>query len=116
MTPQQQTYSLFVGVGLILVASVLSSNPATDRSRGTPRPSSVAVWITPAAMSSLLAKMAVGGSGLASSVRAPSIPDSNVYAPRAIISAGSGKPSLSRASPKPSSRSRVDLLPTGPVM
>lgn len=51
---------IVVSAGLILVASALSSNPATDKSRGTERPISVAVWITPAAMSSLLAKMAVG--------------------------------------------------------
>jgi hypothetical protein len=55
-----------------------SSKPTIDRSRGTSRPASRAAFMTPMAISSLPAKIAVGGSAMASRLAAASTPDSKV--------------------------------------
>ena len=56
----------------------LSSKPAMDRSYGTFMPADLAAASTPAAISSLEPKIAVGGSRSASSRRAPRKPSSKV--------------------------------------
>src|SRR6185437_1265178 len=55
----------------------LSSKPATDKSYGTCRPAARAAASTPAAISSLEPKIAVGGSASPSRRRAPRKPSSN---------------------------------------
>ncbi|MNO04777.1 hypothetical protein D3C81_2259150 [compost metagenome] len=52
---------IVVSSGQTVVAAEVSSKPTTDRSRGTSRPRRCATEIAAAPMSSLLAKMAVGG-------------------------------------------------------
>src|SRR5690606_16065215 len=60
-------------------ASGLSSKPMTVRSSGILTPRRYAVRYTPAAVSSLPAKIAVGGGERDSNVSAHAAPDSNVY-------------------------------------
>src|SRR5690606_37142093 len=60
-------------------ASGLSSKPTTVRSSGILTPRRYAVRYTPAAVSSLPAKIAVCGGERDSSISAHAAPDSNVY-------------------------------------
>ena len=67
-----------VNAGQICADTGVSSNPTTDRSLGMSMPLSRAARIAPAAISSLLAKMAEGR-GIASSSRSAAImPESKV--------------------------------------
>ncbi len=54
-------WRIVVNSGHTVVAAEVSSKPTTDRSRGTSSPRRCATDTTAAAMSSLLAKIAVGG-------------------------------------------------------
>src|SRR5690606_12028259 len=68
-------WRMVVSSGHTVVAAEVSSQPTTDRSRGTSSPLRCATETTAAAMSSLLAKMAVGRFLRASSFSAAARPD-----------------------------------------
>ena len=75
-----------------------SSKPTTDKSSGTRKPNWPATLIIPAAISSLLAKIAVGLSFRRNSRIPHSTPDSNVLKPCATSCSSNSSPLLSSPS------------------
>ena len=78
--------------GTVIREIVTSSNPTTERSSGTPMPRARASCRTATAMSSLHAKIAVGGSGRSSSWAAAMRPWMVSNSPQTSSCGSSGTP------------------------
>lgn len=100
-------WRMVVSCGRLKRPPELSSNPATEMSSGIDRPASAMAASAPSAMSSLLAKMAVGRVSEASSAVVTVSPDSKVKAPCSIQASGTGRSWAAMAARKPSRRARL---------
>ncbi len=105
-----------VSAGQTTSAIGASSKPTTESCSGTAIFLAWATAITAAAMSSLLATMAVGGSGRSSSRRAQDSPEAYENEPCSTRSSGKARPRSRSNEEKPSKRSRAAACQGSPLM